>query len=173
MNPKLIIIRGPSGSGKSTVANKLFKQSVRPTLLVSEDTIRKMFNDHKKTGHLTSRQLAIQAVLTGLQNGYDVIYHGILRINNDNGHRFDELLEVHPDENYLFYLDVSLDETIRRHGMRSKQHEFDAESMKKWWDFSSPTNFDSETIIAESSSVDDTVSIINKVTGFKNEPPIL
>ena len=48
---KLLIIRGPSGSGKSTVARELFARSTRPTLLVSEDYVRKMFSDHRKPGH--------------------------------------------------------------------------------------------------------------------------
>lgn len=165
MKPKLIIIRGPSGSGKSTVANELFKRTKRPTLLVSEDTIRKMFSDHTKAGHLPGRHLALKAVSTGLKDGYDVIYHGILRVN-DGEELLDELLGIHPGSTYFFYLDVGLEETLKRHLSRPKQHEFSVEAMKKWWNFSSPTGSASETIITEQSSLEDTIAVIRKVTGI-------
>lgn len=159
---KLLIIRGPSASGKSTVANELFKKAKRPTLLVSEDTIRKMFSDHQVRGHISSRHLATQAVLTGLQNDYDVIYHGILRVNDGNENRFDEILAVHPTENYFFYLNVSLKETMRRHQSRDKKNHFSVEALQKWWEFSSPTERTDEIIIEESSSIQDTIhTIIN------------
>lgn len=160
---KLIIIRGPSASGKSTVANELFRRAKRPTLLISEDTIRKMFSDHIKTGHLPSKELAVKAVLTGLENGFDVIYQGMLRVNDGNENRFDELLNSHPKNNYFFYLDVSLEGTVERHKGRLKSDQFSAQTMKKWWGFSSPTHFDIETIIAEDSTLENTIETIYKI----------
>lgn len=161
---RLIIIRGPSASGKSTIANELFSRTKRPMLLISEDTIRKMFSDHTKTGHLPSKELAVKAVLTGLENGFDVIYQGILRVNGGNENRFDELLSKHPKNNYFFYLDVSLGGTIKRHKSRLKSNQFSAETMKKWWNFSSPTHFDNETIITEEFTLEQTVETISKIT---------
>lgn len=164
--PKLIIIRGPSASGKSTVSDELFRRTTRPTIIVSEDTIRKFFNDHQKTGHMPSRRVAEKIVITGLENGYDVIYHGILRLNDDNHERFAQILKAHPNENYFFYLDVSFEATIKRHLMRPKQNEFDVETMKKWWRFSSPAKNGIETIIPESSSVNSTIQTVSKVAGI-------
>lgn len=161
---KLIIIRGPSASGKSTVAGAFFRKTTRPTIIVSEDTIRKFFNDHRKTGHMHSRAVAEKVVVTGLENGYDVIYHGILRLNDGNHKRFDKILKAHPLENYFFYLDVGFEATVKRHATQPKKHEFSADSMKKWWKFSSPINTELETVIPESSSVDETLETISKVT---------
>lgn len=162
---KLIIIRGPSGSGKSTVARELSKRCAQPPLLISEDQIRRMFVNHTQTGHETAKRLATKAVLFGLDNGYDVIYEGILNVKT-SGDNLHEFFDAHKEENYLFYLDVSFDETIRRHKARDKNTEFKAESMKKWWDFASPTGHISETIISESSSLENTIKIISKVANL-------
>jgi len=159
---KLIIIRGPSGSGKSTVARELSLRCVQPPLLISEDQIRRMFVNHTQVGHEVAKRLATKAVLFGLENGYDVIYEGILNLKT-SGDNLHEFFEAHKEENYLFYLDVSFEETVRRHRTRDKNKEFNAESMKKWWDFASPTGLALETIIPGSSSLEDTIKTIGQV----------
>jgi len=163
---KLIIIRGPSAAGKSSVSKELLAKSNRPTLLVSEDGVRKMFNDHDGAGHDAARELATQAVHLGLRNGYDVIYEGILNIKTRKI-QFDELLEAHPEENYFFFLDVGWEETVKRHHTRPEKAEFDPEVMRKWWDYASPTNHLSETIIPETASKKETIKIIGKVAGLE------
>lgn len=162
---KLVIIRGPSGAGKSTVARKVFGRCSRPTLLVSEDGVRKMFSDHHVAGHDSARELATSTVLLGLRNGYDVIYEGILNIKTRQK-QFDSIFEKHPEENYFFYLNVSFDETLRRHATRPEKVEFKPESMKKWWNYASPTSHESEVIISESSTLDETIQVINKTAGL-------
>jgi len=163
---KLIIIRGPSGSGKSTVARELSLRCAHPPLLISEDQIRRMFVNHTQTGHEVAKRLATKAVLFGLENGYDVIYEGILNLKT-SGDNLHEFFDAHKEENYLFYLDVSFDETVRRHKTRDKNTEFKAESMKKWWDFASPTGHAAETIIPESSSLENTIKTIAKMAGLQ------
>ncbi len=162
---KLIIIRGPSGAGKSTVSKELLKRSNRSTLLISEDQIRKMFNNHHKPGHDTSKKIATNAVKTGLSNGYDVIYEGILNLKT-SGNNLDDIFSVHADENYMFYLDVSLEETLLRHDSRPEKSEFEAETMKKWWSYASPSGSSIETIISESSLPEDTVKTIANTCGL-------
>lgn len=125
-----------------------------------------MFSDHRQPGHTVSKKLATSAVLLGLENGYDVIYEGILNLKT-SGDNLQDIFKVHTEENYLFYLDVSFDETVKRHQTRPEKAEFKAEAMKKWWDYASPTNNVSETIIPESSSLDNTVKIISEVAGLE------
>jgi adenylate kinase family enzyme len=163
---KLIVIRGPSGSGKSTVARNLSQMCVHPPLLISEDQIRRMFVNHTQEGHEVAKRLATKAVLFGLDNGYDVIYEGILNLKT-SGDNLQEFFDAHTEENYLFYLDVGFEETIRRHKTRDKIKEFDHESMKKWWDFASPTGLISETIIPESTTLEDTVNFISRTAKLK------
>jgi len=168
---KLIIIRGPSGAGKSTVSKELLARSSRPTLLVSEDGIRKMFNDHERAGHDVARELATLSVHYGLKNGYDVIYEGILNIKTRKV-QLDELLEAHPEENYFFYLDVGWDETVKRHLTRPEKAEFGLEAMQRWWNYASPTNHTAETIIPETASKEETIRIIGKVAGLELLEPL-
>ncbi len=158
---KLIIIRGPSGAGKSAVARELLQRRTRPTLLVSEDQVRKMFSDHHRTGHSEGEKLSVAAVLFGLQNGYDVIYEGILNIKT-TGRSLPDLIRSHK-KSYLFYLDVSYEKTLRRHQTRPEKAEFKEEAIERWWEYASPTGHVSETVVPESSSLDDTIKTINRV----------
>lgn len=166
---KLIIIRGPSGAGKSTVARVLHQRSDRPTLLVGEDQFRKLFNDHRQPNHKVSRQLSNYALRLGLQNGYDVIFEGILGVKK-NPDAF-KILEDHPNENYFFYLDVAYDETLRRHEMRPERTEFEPEAMARWWEYASPTGHPSETVIPGDSSLEDTMRTIARVAGLNLSKP--
>lgn len=160
---KLIIIRGPSGSGKSTVSGELLKRSEQPLLVVGEDKLRKMFSDHRSTPHPASEQLALEAIKFGLNAGYNVVYQGILNVKNEE-FRPDELLALNPNETYFFYLDVSFNETVRRHQTRYKRYDFDTGAMQRWWQHSSPLNHELETIIPESSDIKDTLRTIQDIT---------
>lgn len=163
---KLIIIRGPSGAGKSSVTKELLAKTSRPTLLVSVDTIRMLFSDQKKPDHQTSKRLVINNVIFGLESGYDVILEGILNIKTDK-FMFDKIFAVHPEGNYLFYLNVSYQETLRRHRNRPEKDLFGEEEMKEWWGWSLPSNHASETIIPENSSLEETVTKIMEISGVK------
>ncbi len=160
-SPKLIIIRGPSGSGKSSVTRTLLKKVKGQAMLVSVDQTRKMFSDQKQPDHQASKDMVVNNVLFGLAKNYDVILEGILNIKTDK-FMFDKILATHPEENYFFYLDVSYKETLRRHKTRPEKAEFGEESMKEWWSYASPMGHASETVIPESSSLEETVAIIQK-----------
>lgn len=159
---KLIIIRGPSGSGKSTISNELLKRCHQPTLLVGEDKLRKMFSDHRNTPHPSSRRLAMEAINIGLEDGYNVIYQGILNAKSGE-FRPEEMLKLHPKETYFFYLDVNFNETVKRHRSRHKRNEFDSSAMKRWWEYSSPLNHELEILIPETSSMEDTLQTISEI----------
>lgn len=163
---KLIIIRGPSASGKTKISKELYDRSNRPTLLVSEDRVRKMFNDWRQPGHTVAKELATREVLFGLGNRYDVIYEGILNIKTRST-QFDIFLDDHPKENYFFYFDVSWEETVRRHQTRPENAEFDAETMKTWWEYASPTGHISEIVIPETSTQEETIKTIGRVAGLE------
>lgn len=135
-------------------------------MLVSEDATRKQFSDHHKAGHDSARELATQSVLLGLRNGYDVIYEGILNIKTRRD-QFDEFFAVHHKENYFFYIDATFEETVRRHESRPEKEEFSAEAMKRWWEYASPTGFDTETIIPENSSMEATIQTIGAVANLE------
>lgn len=124
-----------------------------------------MFSDHRQPGHETGKKLATDAILIGLRNGYDVIYEGILNIKTSGSNLLD-FFKIHKEENYLFYLDVSLEETLQRHQTRPEKNVFKPEAMKKWWGYASPSKHASEIVIPESSSLEDTLKIIIQVAGL-------
>jgi len=159
---KLIIIRGPSGAGKSSIAKELHARCSRPTLLISEDKVRKMFSDWLQPNHTASKKLATAMVISGLKSNYDVIYEGISNIKTYEQY-YKEIFAVHPTENYMFYLDVSFDETVRRHDTRPEKAEFGVDVMKEWWNYATPTGYDFEAIIPEGTSQEDTVENIGHV----------
>jgi len=162
---KLIIIRGPSGAGKSSVAKALLKNSQRPALHISVDQTRKLFSDQKTPDHQASKEMVVNNVLFGLESGYDVILDGILNINTDK-FMFDRIFQAHPKENYFLFLDVGYEETLRRHNTRPEKSEFGEEQMKEWWGWSTPTKQPGETVIPETSSIEETVEIIRRIAGL-------
>lgn len=159
--PKFIVIRGPSGSGKTTVSEALFSRCKNPTLLIHEDEIRLMFNDSKQPAHTASKELAFASILSGLNSGYDVIYEGIANIKSYDSY-FQSIFREHPSDNYFFYIEVSFEESLRRHDMRPQKSEFGVEQMKEWADYATPTGYEQEIIIPEHSGLEDTVMTIVK-----------
>jgi predicted kinase len=167
---KLIIIRGPSGAGKSSIAKVLASRSDRPTLLVEQDQIRQKFNDQGPKANIPVWEMVETNTMIGLKNGFDVVLEGILNIQKDRQREtLERILQSHPQENYLFYMDVQFDETIRRHSIRSKQVDFGEEAMKEWWDLATPMGHAYEITIPESSSLEETVRTIGRVAGLTLE----
>jgi len=164
MLSKLVILRGPSGSGKSTIAHELARRSSRPTLVISQDTFRKMCTDHELKPLALHRRLAMQAIALGLEDGYDVIFHGIL-----NAKKYDDQFEAFKRryETYFFYLEVSFEESVRRHQMRPKRDLFTSEKMREWWAASWPTGYTEEVIIPEESSIEESVKLIDETAELK------
>ncbi len=161
---KLIIIRGPSGVGKSTVAKALLKRTTRPTVLVDLDHYRFSFVNPPNHDHGLEYAMSGSDVLIGLQLGFDVIFDGNFTATAHDPF-LDKLLSAHPEETYLFYLDASLNETLKRHETKSHPR-ISADKMKEVYHYASPTGHEQEVIIPESSSVAQTVEQIAQITGL-------
>ncbi len=156
---RLIVVRGPCGAGKSTVASRLL-DSPRPTALIEQDPYRFIFN--VREGELyskTVRQMIRDNVLAALGNGFDVIVEGIL---GARGYRdvFEAIFRAHPRNNHVFYLDVSFEETVRRHRGRAKSALFTEADMRTWYRGRDLLGYDFERVIDEHSTIDDTVRLI-------------
>jgi adenylate kinase family enzyme len=156
---RLIIVRGPCGAGKSTVASRLL-ESPRPTALIEQDPYRFIFNVREGEMYSkTVRQMIRDNVLSALGNGFDVILEGIL---GTKGYRdvFALLFREHPRNNHVFYLDVSFDETVRRHHGRAKVSLFTEADMRSWYKPRDVFGYDFERVIDEHSTLEDTVRLI-------------
>ncbi len=159
--PKLIILRGPSGSGKSTVAKKLFERAKAKVCLIQQDHYRFIFRPAgggKKLNSGTIHKMIKDNVLTALNEGYDVILEGILSVGAYT-EVLDEIFESHPKNNYMFYFDISFEETIRRYTTKSHQikKEFNEKDMRGWYPFAHRSNHQLEVIITETSSLEESV----------------
>ena len=162
--PKLIILRGPSAVGKSTVAQALLQRTTRPTVLVELDHYRFSFVNPPNYDHDLEYAMSGSDVLIGLQLGFDVIFDGNFTATAHDPF-LAKLLSAHAEETYLFYLDASLNETLKRHQAKSHPR-IATDKMKEVYHYASPTGHEKEVIIPQSSSVEQTVEHIAQITGI-------
>lgn len=162
---KLIIIRGNSGSGKSTIAKKIRAGSSSKTALIEQDYLRRtVLKDRDKLG-ADNVDLIFQTVQFCLSRGYHVVLEGILY----TGHYLDmikNLLKQHKRENYIYYLDIPLAETLKRHKTKPNAHEFGAKEMKSWYKDQDLTGLAGEIVLGSDLSEDEIVQRILSETGL-------
>lgn len=165
MQSKLIIIRGNSGSGKSTIAREVRDKLGSDTMLVPQDIIRReLLNVKDRVGNPTVN-LIPKVVLYGKEIAYNVVLEGILS-KKLYGEMLNNLITEFGDNVYVFYMDISFEETLKRHDTKPDKHEYGSEKMKEWWLEKDYLNVLSERIIPESYStqeaVDYVLGIVNK-----------
>ncbi len=98
-----------------------------------------------------------------LARGYHAVVEGILPTVR-YGEMLRELVKRHPA--FVYFLDIPFDETVRRHATRAKASAFDADAMREWYRGHDPLGVPGEVIIAESSSLDETVRRVLSETGL-------
>lgn len=168
--PKLIMLRGPAGSGKSSSAKLLFDSTDRKACLIEQDYYRFIFRPYEngsKANSKAMRQMILQNVLTALTEGYDVILEGIMNAKSYKN-IVDKIIDAHPSENYFFYFDISLEETLRRHAQRPVKNTppFTLDDMKSWYPDEYIPIHENEVLIPESSSIDETIALIKSESKF-------
>jgi adenylate kinase family enzyme len=163
-SPKLIIIRGNSGSGKSTVAKKLRETSQRKIALVEQDNIRRIILKEKEVDGGANIDLIAQTVEFALERGYDVILEGILNFSR-YGKMLERLRSLCSDT-HVYYFDISIEETLRRHATKSCADEFGEKELRAWYKYRDLTHFQGEVLVTEEPSLDQTVEKIIRETGL-------
>lgn len=164
---KLIILRGPSGAGKSSVAKRLHEESAQSTVLLEQDYYKEVMVKPKDPATVPlRREMLLQDTLLALSHEYHVILDGIL----DAGayaEMFEELFKERPADNYAFFFDITLDETLKRHKTRPQATRFGEAEMRDWFP-GSMTRLakDFEHIIPESNTLEQTVEFIRQTTGL-------
>lgn len=158
----LIILIGPSASGKSTVASALKNELNNDTAVFDFDIYREIFLSKKGDYYSVAAQMLTDNVITALKAGYDVIVDGFYRIEK-YPNLLDLVIKNHPENNYVFHFDVSLETTIKRHLNREKRDKFSEEKLKEWYYPSKfSTNYGFEYKIPELDSVEDTIKFIKE-----------
>ena len=171
---RLIVLRGPSGSGKTTIARLLFERADAPTCLIEQDHYRFIFTPAgggSQANAGTIHRMIQHNVLSALADGYDVILEGILNVRS-YGEVLDEIVVAHPSNNFLYYFDVSLPETLRRHASRrTPEHTFTEDDMRDWYPAAHSSHHELERVIPESSTAAETLRrIIEETQGRPTTP---
>ncbi|MET8152040.1 hypothetical protein ACIBSW_40375 [Actinoplanes sp. NPDC049668] len=96
---------------------------------------------------------------TALAAGYHVVLDGILH-TGQHGTLLRDLIAGHPGPSFTFWLDVSLDETLRRHAGRQDLAHVSAASMRSWYSPLDLLGVPGELVIDEASSLEQTVATI-------------
>ncbi|MDG6105486.1 kinase [Dactylosporangium aurantiacum] len=165
---RLIVVRGNSGSGKSTVARRLRLGHGRGCALVEQDHLRRVVLRERDLPGGLAPDLIAQVVRFALDHRYHVILEGIL-FTGHYAPMLAGLWRAHRGGSWCFYLDVDFDETVRRHGGRPQRDEFTAEDMRGWYRRLDLLGFAGERVVAQESTVDETVALIAAVTGLPQD----
>jgi predicted kinase len=160
---KLIIIRGNSGAGKSAVAERLREVFGGKIALVGQDTLRRtilMETDSLDNTNIIG--LLEQTVIYCLGKGYSVIIEGIL-----SKPKYREILlklmDGAPCESHVFYMDISIEESLRRHQTKPIASEVTEEKLRSWYQSKNYLDVPGEVIIDESSTLEATVTLIQEM----------
>jgi predicted kinase len=161
----LVVIRGNSGSGKSSIARAVRLQYGRGCALVEQDYLRRIILKERDEAGGLAPQFIGHTVRYLLGHGQHVVLEGILW-SQRYGDMIKGLLRDHRGASSLFYLDVSLEETLRRHQMRPQASEFTADDMRGWFNPHDVLGVNDELVIPEDSSLDDSVTFITARSGL-------
>jgi GNAT superfamily N-acetyltransferase len=163
--PRLIVLRGNSGSGKSSVAKALRDAYGRGVAVVSQDNVRRtILRDRDRPGMANIGLIDLVARYS-LEHGFHVVVEGIMDAGR-YGQMLAGLRAAHPGPSHFYYLDVSLEETIRRHATRPQAAEFTPEDMREWYLRLDLLPSVSERVIGEQSSLAQTADLILAESGL-------
>ena len=158
MDQKIILIRGNSGSGKSTVANRVRDELSGKAMFLQQDILRRnILKIEDKEGN-PCVGLIENLVLYGKSLGYDIVLEGILS-KKKYGDMLHKILNEF-DKAYVYYFDISFDETLRRHKLREKSVEFGESEMSEWWKEKDYLGVPSEVVFHDNMTEDDLVKQI-------------
>lgn len=162
--PHLVVLRGNSASGKSTIAAALQRQFGRGTANVGQDHFRRVVLREHDVPRGDNIDFIAHTVRYCTSIGYNVIVEGIFLAE----HYRDMLREViaeHPGPTHVFYLDVSLEETLRRHRTRPLAAELPSGVVRSWYVPSDTLGVPGEIVLDGSADLETTVEEIRSRIG--------
>ena len=156
---RLIVLRGNSGSGKSSVAGELRRVLGARVAWIEQDHLRRIvFQESEEPEPVNA--LAIEQLATlALAHGRHALVEGIMPVVR-YGEMLRRLTAAHAGRAYCYYLDVPFEETARRHATRAKSTAFSADEMRDWYRERDLLLAPPETIIDQTSTLDQTVARI-------------
>lgn len=161
----LVVIRGNSGSGKSSIARSLRDHFGRGVALVEQDYLRRVLLREREQPGAVAPALIEQTARFCLDHGYHVIVEGVLAASR-HAEMINRLIQAHRGRSFVFYLDVTWEETLRRHATRPQAAEFSAEDMRGWYLPRDLLGVDGEHVIPEHVTLQRSVAYIGNATGL-------
>jgi adenylylsulfate kinase-like enzyme len=159
VDPRLIVIRGNSGSGKTSIVEAIRTAHGRGVAWIEQDHVRRIIFQELDQPDGANIQAIGQLAQHALDRGYHAVVEGIMpKIRY--GEMLKQLRDDHAGPSYFYYLDIPLEETIRRHATRPKSTAFTAEEMTTWFHGQDLLDDPHETVIDQSSSLETTVKRI-------------
>ncbi|MBQ1022848.1 AAA family ATPase [Micromonospora sp. C95] len=171
-SPTLVIIRGNSGSGKTTTAREVRRRFGRGAALLEQDYLRRTVLREHDSAHIdpAAPTFITATARTALDLGYHAILEGILHTER-YATVLHQLIDSHPGPVAVFYLDVTFDETVRRHLGRDEAMSFTPEHMRSWYTHRDLLDIPGETVIGETSTFEQTVTTILHTSGLNAAAP--
>ena len=172
MDPRLIVIRGNSGSGKSSIVEEIRRAYGRGVAWIEQDYVRRTVFEELDQPDGANIDLIRQMARHALGRGYHAVVEGIMPTVRYGG-MLAKLAREYAGPSYFYYLDIPLEETVRRHATRPKATEFSAEEMATWYRSRDLLDSPRETVIDQTSSLEVTVQRILAETGLIRPEPEL
>jgi predicted kinase len=161
----LIVVRGNSGSGKSSIVEGIRQAHGHGVAWIEQDYVRRIIFQELDQPDGANVQVIRQIARQALDRGYHAVVEGIMpKIRY--GDMLAQLRDDHAGPSYFYYLDIPLEETVRRHATRPKATAFTAEEMATWYTGTDLLDEPRETVIDQTSSLQTTVNRILTETGL-------
>lgn len=170
VDTRLIVLRGNSGSGKSSIAEGLRSAYGRGIAVVEQDHIRRAIFGELDEPDGANITMIEQIASYALDRGFHTVVEGILPTVR-YADMLARLARNHVGPSHFYYLDVSFDETVRRHATRPKATAFGPEEMRSWYRARDLLTHPKEHILNESSPLDTAIQHILTDTGLFTHKP--
>ena len=130
--------------------------------LIGQDALRRdIFMERDSLDNTDVLGLLEQTVNYCFEKGYDVILEGILGTQKYLP-TIQSIISHNNCATFTFYMDVTLEETIRRHATKPVAAEFGEEKIREWYKPNHYLGLDGEIIIPENLSIGECVDLIQK-----------
>lgn len=129
------------------------------TMLVQQDVLRLGILNVKDRADNPAIELIANTVLYGKKIGYDVVLEGIFKKATYDT-LINQLVKAFDGNVFSYYLDISFDETVRRHNTKPDKDEFGIEKLREWWIEKDLLDIEREKVFYEEKSQHEIVDII-------------
>jgi predicted kinase len=163
-HPTLIVIRGNSAAGKSSVARELQLALGRGTANIGQDHFRRVVLREHDVPDGDNIGLIAGTARHCLAIGYHVIVEGIL-FSGHYGAMLRALVAEHHGPAHVFYLDVTLQESLQRHSGRPLALDVPASTLRDWYVPTDTLGIDGEVVVDASTSIDAVLRVLHDHIG--------